>query len=201
VHDITRDRRVAVTVDTWRLRTLVSAPSAPAGAEMDRSMSEFSLVTDISTDGRTLLVGEFGDVEAAVGAYLRPVDGGAPLRVGAGLPLALSPDGGRVAALLPDDAKLLVVYSTANAEQPAIALGPITSITSARWIDDTQLVVVGAAAGAATPYLKITPPPLGLRSVDSFVLRADGTLYAYSYGQELSHLYVMSLGAATSAMT
>lgn len=55
-----------------------------------------------------------------------------------------------------------------------------------------QLTLVDPATGATTPYLEISPPALGLRNVDSFVLRGDGSLYAYSYGQELSQLYLMS---------
>jgi hypothetical protein len=298
VHDVTADRRVAVTLDAWRLRTMVDIPGASLGREpdhepdrqIDRSLSEFSLVTDISADGRTLLVGEISGDQATDGAYLRPVEGGAGLRIGTGVPLALSPGGGRVAAHLQGAPTPLVVYLTASAEQPAVALGAITRITRARWIDETQLVVVGAAAGraprlwrvtlgdtppspltdeghfgpceldparrrlafidrdgrltvvhlnrqgsqvlpgvyrdqvvsgwlsgsdsivtrtmttplrllridpasgAAMPYREIAPPPLGLRAVDSFVLRADGNVYAYSYGQELSRLYLMSFG-------
>ena len=95
------------------------------GAERDLSMTDFSYAADISADGRTLLVGEFGTVEANNGTYLRPLDG-APLRVGAGLPLALSPDGTRVAVLLPEDKLGVAVYSTASAEQPAVDLGPLT---------------------------------------------------------------------------
>ena len=33
---------------------------------------------------------------------------------------------------------------------------------------------------------------MGLKAVDSFVLHADGKRHAYSYGQELSQLYVMT---------
>ncbi|HEX2572624.1 MAG TPA: protein kinase [Polyangia bacterium] len=303
VHDLTADRRVAVTLDAWRLRAMVGLPgTSPTGGpehepehepghEVDRSLSEFSLVADLSADGRTLLVGEIGDDPATSGAYLRPIEGGAGLRIGAGMPLALSPGGDRVAARTPDASKPLVVYLTTSAEQPAVALGPITKVLRARWIDDTRLVVVGAAAerrprlwrvhlgdtppapltdeghygpceldparrraafidpdgrltvvhlappraevlpgayreqvvsawlsggdaivvrtrttplrllrvdprsGAATPYREIAPSPLGLRAVDAFLLRADGGLYAYSYGQELSRLYLMSPAA------
>ena len=119
----TADRRVAVTLDAWRLRAMVGIPGAsPTGEsdrqpdrQIDRSLSEFSLVTDLSADGRTLCVGEIGDDQATSGAYLRPVEGGAGLRVGPGVPLALSPGGGRVAVRLPGAAKPLVVYLTTSA--------------------------------------------------------------------------------------
>jgi hypothetical protein len=43
LHDVTGDRRAAVTVDAWRLRTVTNAG--------DRSRSEVSFVSDISADG------------------------------------------------------------------------------------------------------------------------------------------------------
>ena len=51
---------------------------------------------------------------------------------------------------------------------------------------------VDPATGARTRHLEVKPPPMGLKAVDTFVLHADGTRYAYSYGQELSQLFVMS---------
>src|SRR5262249_126590 len=36
-------------------------------------------------------------------------------------------------------------------------------------------------------------PGVGLRAVDSLVVRRDGSLFAYSYGQELSQLYLVTL--------
>jgi hypothetical protein len=45
----------------------------------------------------------------------------------------------------------------------------------------------------AVPHAR--PPPLGLESVDSLVMRGDGSLYAYSYGSELSQLFLTELPA------
>jgi eukaryotic-like serine/threonine-protein kinase len=151
-------RRIAVTVDAWRLRTLVGRLASDGGAaapEADRSLSDFSLLTDLSSDGRTLLLAELGDVEAAVGGYLRPVDGGAALRVGGGIPIALSPSGGRVAALSPGEAPL-VIHDTASAARPAIALGPITEVRGGRWIDEAQLALTASAAGQPARIWRLT---------------------------------------------
>jgi hypothetical protein len=215
------------------------------------------------------------------------MDGGPPLRIGDGLPLALSPSGTRVAALLPTDTLGLAIYNTANAEQPALALAPLTRISWGRWIDEETLIVVGSAAdrpqrlwrfapgrgapapmtdegifgrfeldslrgrlalidpsgrlmmldlatssarllpgsyrdrfvsgwlsekdiillrptamplslmgvdaktGEAAAWMEIAVPPVGFKAVDGLVLRRDGMRYAYSYGQELSQLYLM----------
>ena len=58
----------------------------------------------------------------------------------------------------------------------------------------TPLVVtrIDPASGAVTPHLEIAPPAVGLKAVDSVVIHSDGVRYAYSYGQELSQLFVMS---------
>ena len=49
----------------------------------------------------------------------------------------------------------------------------------------------GAAAGDVE--IEVAPPPVGLKAVDSFVVSPDGATYAYSYGQELSQLYLATL--------
>ncbi len=51
---------------------------------------------------------------------------------------------------------------------------------------------VDAATGVRSPHTEIMPPRLGLKAVDTFVLHADGVRHAYSYGQELSKLFVMT---------
>jgi hypothetical protein len=293
LHDVASDGRLLVTLDTWRLRTQVGevpgrGDSAAAGA--DRSQSAFSLVTDLSADGRTLLMAELGDVAAENGAYLTPADGGPALRVGEGVPVALSPSGTRVALFEPAAAPALRLVSTTTQAAPRAAVGPIAVVLAGRWLDEDRLVVVGGASGAppqlwlvttdgaaprpltepglagavaverasgrvafvgpdgglqvlapeggvaqrvagafpgytavawtpsgeavvlrapgapvelvgvrpadgsVTPFARLVPPAVGLRGVDAVVL--DGALarYALSYGQELSHMFLITLG-------
>jgi hypothetical protein len=265
LHDLSGNRAL-VTLDAWRLRMLVG--------DRDRSLSDISFVSDISADGTTLVVGELGHPDNVSGAMLVPVDGGKPLRLGDGFPLAISPSGQRVAAKLNRE---LVVYTTANAEHPVIPAPP--RVTAARWIDESSLVAVAdgklwrlslagapveiapraegplavdpvrrrvafvvdgklhvvelatgavrtfdagrrvacgwlaepdalvlqtpttpieltrvdATTGATSPHLVIEPPAVGLKAVDSVVLHHDGKRYAYSYGQELSQLFLMTV--------
>jgi eukaryotic-like serine/threonine-protein kinase len=51
---------------------------------------------------------------------------------------------------------------------------------------------IALADGSSRPVLTVTPPALGRRGIDSFVISADGEAYVYSYGQELSRLYTAS---------
>ena len=58
----------------------------------------------------------------------------------------------------------------------------------------TPLVLerVDPTTGARTPHRTVQPPRLGLKAVDQFLLHADGERFAYSYGQELSQLFLMT---------
>ena len=58
----------------------------------------------------------------------------------------------------------------------------------------TPLVLdrVDVATGERSRHLAVQPPLLGLKAVDTFVLHADGKRFAYSYGQELSQLVVLT---------
>jgi eukaryotic-like serine/threonine-protein kinase len=272
LHDVASDRRALVSVDTWRLRTLVGG----TGDERDLSLSDMSIVSDISADGTQLAIGEIGDLRSAAGAYLAPIDGGRPLRLGDGVPLAISPSARWVAVELPD---ALLAYATASADRRAIAAPRMPA--GVRWLDERSLVAsidgalwrlaidapparladggghpaldparrrcafvardgrlhvlepatgaahvvpgmfadrvacgwladpdaivlrtqttpvelvrVDPATGATAPLREITPPPIGLKAVDSVVLSSDGARYAYSFGQELSQLYELRL--------
>ena len=44
---------------------------------------------------------------------------------------------------------------------------------------------------ARSQHAVIRPPVAGLKAVDAFVLHEDGVRHAFSYGQELSQLFVM----------
>jgi hypothetical protein len=269
IHDVAPDRRAIVTVDAWRLRAMAG--------DHDRSLSDVSYVSDLSADGTQVVIGELGDLEAGVGAYLMPYAGGRPLRLGNGFPVAISPSGRLVAANVRVDDHL-VVYAIASGETPSIAAPGF--VTMARWIDERALVAlfdhrlwrlslggapvtlsdtgapfaldparqrcayidrahtlrvldlatgasralpgelpraevcgwladpdaimvrstttpialdrIDPSTGARTRHLEVQPPAMGLKAVDSFVLHPDGKRYAYSYGQELSQLFVMT---------
>ena len=51
---------------------------------------------------------------------------------------------------------------------------------------------VALATGHSVPHAEVTPPALGLKGIDAFVMSATGDAYAYSYGQELNRLYTLS---------
>jgi Tol biopolymer transport system component len=99
VDDITRDKKVLVTVVDTRLGISALAPSAKQ--ESDLSWFDASRVYDISVDGKTILFVELSFGQARNPAiYLRKTDGSQAVRLGDGNRPVLSPDGKFVACIL-----------------------------------------------------------------------------------------------------
>jgi eukaryotic-like serine/threonine-protein kinase len=94
IQDIDRDGRVLLTESSFRLR--IGAIRSPSGSEpRDLSWLDGSVVTDVSADGRTLLINEqaAGSGTPQYAVYLRKIDGSPAIRIGDGSSPALSPDG------------------------------------------------------------------------------------------------------------
>jgi hypothetical protein len=73
----------------------------------------------------------------------------------------------------------------------------------AGWLGSDALLVRGPGApitftrvaladGAASPWRVLPVSTVGFMAVDTALVRANGSRYAYSYGQELSQLYLMT---------
>ncbi len=146
LHDRSRSGVALISHDAWRLRMMVKPPRA--AAEIDLSLSDVAIVTAITPDGRTLALAEIGDVNPdSGGAYLRPSAGGRAMRLGAGIPRAITDDGRRVLAELPEGPARFVIYEIGVGEARAVPLDPIVEATSVRFRGADQLVVAGAAQG------------------------------------------------------
>ncbi len=89
--DIWRDGRVLLARDN--VRREVTGLSTGDTKERDLTWLDWSFPTDLSADGRTLLLYEAGEGGgAAYSVYLRKTDGSPAVRLGDGIALALSPD-------------------------------------------------------------------------------------------------------------
>jgi dipeptidyl aminopeptidase/acylaminoacyl peptidase len=97
LQDVTREGRVLVTEDN----ALVGIMALPPGEKVEKNLSWFdwSLLNDVSPDGKTLLFSETGEAtNGRYGVFLRNVDGSPAIRLGDGTFPALSPDGKWVVA-------------------------------------------------------------------------------------------------------
>lgn len=98
LQDVSRNGRVLLTEDNAEYQMMALAPGATS--EKNLSWFDWSLVADLSPDGKTALFFESGEgVGAKYSVFLRQTDGSPAVRLGEGTFPALSPDGKWVAAL------------------------------------------------------------------------------------------------------
>ena len=96
--DVSSDGRVLLNHDLVRLGILGLAPGETK--ERDLSWLDWSLVRDLSADGKTLLFDESGQGGGTnYSIYVRKTDGSPAVRLGDGAAFALSPDGKWVASV------------------------------------------------------------------------------------------------------
>jgi Tol biopolymer transport system component len=100
IHDIAPDGRVLLRHESARATTMARAPGQ--NEERDLTITDWTLVTAISPDGRQVLLGEEGTgSRPGYDIYVRPTDGSPPVRIGEGEGRDFSPDMKWVLATLP----------------------------------------------------------------------------------------------------
>jgi eukaryotic-like serine/threonine-protein kinase len=138
IHDIAPDGRVLLTSSVERCGTL----ALPPGAHLERDLSwhDWSLVTDISPDGRVVVILEDGLSCALATLYLRGTDGAPAMRLGQGGVGALSPDGKWVAARDLERDELLLLPTGAGKTR-SFPL-PFSPMLRPAWFPDGSRVLV-----------------------------------------------------------
>ena len=195
LHDVARDGRVLMDHDTNQ----VGVVARPAGGdkEIDLTWLDWSLLNDISSDGRFILFTETGEGGGlGYSVYLRGLDGSPAVRLGAGNGQSVSPDGKRVLALVGSpQAPDIVIYPTGAGEAKKIAV-PGLSIRTLRWLPDGRRFLgvarqpnhpartylfdaEGSAPKALTPegYRSSAPTPDGKRF---FAFGPEQGVYVFS---------------------
>jgi Tol biopolymer transport system component len=150
VLDAANDGRLLVSSGTVRASVMVLAPGATS--ERDLSWLEFSAACVISPDGKTVVFSEESAVSGAnYSVYLRKADGSAPVRLGEGASLALSPDGTSVLAAVYSNPLRLMVYPTGAGEARTVSVEGFESINAGQFVRDAQQVFFcGARSGHAS---------------------------------------------------
>ncbi|HEX8408633.1 MAG TPA: protein kinase [Thermoanaerobaculia bacterium] len=194
----------AATTTTTTNDAPASSPALTEPSERDASWLDWSILADLSPDGRTILFSETregGGIRNAV--YLRRADAPSPLRLGDGIGDALSPDGKW--ALAHQGAKLAVI-PTGTGEARELKLdGSFES--GAAWMPDSRRVVVGGAIGKGAYRLHLvdtldetvtplSPENIWSGGVRAFALSPDGRLVAGMNAEELIVLYPVDGSAA-----
>ncbi len=166
---------------------------SPSDEERELGWFEWSVVGDISADGRTLLFEEQGYVAGPQYAVcLRGMDGSPPVRLGEGRASALSPDGKWALSIRLGPPQRLLLYPTGTGDSTSLARGPIERYYAARWLPDGRGVILAAseAGHAQRTYvqdLRGGPPrPVTPEGIAGALVSPDGRqVAAVSWEQQL----------------
>jgi eukaryotic-like serine/threonine-protein kinase len=141
LQDIFRDGRVLLTRDTERLSILSLAPGETK--ERDLAWLEWSLPTDLSADGKTLLFCEQGQGGGPnYTACMRRTDGSPVVRLGEGFPIEISADGKWVLSVLTSSQEQLRLMPTGPGEAKRLEPGSIENYLGGGFFPDGKRILV-----------------------------------------------------------
>ncbi len=147
LQDVTRDGRVLISHDTGQVG--IVARGAAEAKEVDLSWLDWSLMADISADGRFVLFSETGEGGGkGYSVYVRALDGSPAVRLGEGSAQSISTDGKRVLAFVGSpEAPEIVIYPTGAGEAKKVPVRGL-AIRGARWLPDGRhFLAVGREKG------------------------------------------------------
>ncbi len=190
LHDVSSDGRALAERNNFRCTIYLSGRGKAEARDRDLSWHDFSRLGQLSNDGTQILFTEIGD-GAGPGtiAYLRPVSGGPPLRLGRGTALALSDDGREVLVTSDEEEGYLEILPVGAGRPQRLTAGPLASIEWAAFAPAGRVVLLGREREKA-PRLYVLdtaggePRPLTDHGaqVEGNALSPDGTLVAARLG-------------------
>jgi Tol biopolymer transport system component len=199
IHDISRSGEVLLTADKTRLGLFALAP----GETRERSLSWFdwSLLNDLSPDGKTVIFSESGEaVGNNDGVFLRHTDGSPAVRLADGDFGRLSPDG-KWALVETGKPPHLMLVPTGVGEPREI--GDKTPHYFSEWLPDGKSVIYTAAEpghGRRVYVLAIDPPgsaarPITPEDIYGSLVTPDGKWVLVSDAHHQRWLYPIAGGA------
>jgi len=138
VQDISRNGLVLLSADKTRMGISVLAP----GESRERSLSWFdwSLVTDLSADGKTIVFSESGEAEGGSDSvFLRKTDGSPAVRLGDCGFGFLSPDGQWVVCFEGSPAKMMLLPTGVG--EPRQLTDDKADYNGAAWLPDSKSII------------------------------------------------------------
>jgi eukaryotic-like serine/threonine-protein kinase len=148
VQDISRTGLILMTSDKTRISLSALAP----GETRERSLSWFdwSLITDISPDGKTIVFSETGEAEGSnYSIFMRKTDGSPAVRLGDGGFAYLSPDGRWVISLVGSPGKLVLLPTGVG--EPRQLTDDKLDHNRAGWMPDSKSIVFTATEPGHAP--------------------------------------------------
>jgi Tol biopolymer transport system component len=143
-----------------------SRPAEAGRYTTDLSWLDYSVVRDLSADGKTIVFSESGEAGGAIyGVYIRHTDGDSAVRLGDGTTEALSPDGRWVLSIPRNKNPAQIVMLPTGTGQPRAVTRDNINHRNARWFPDGRRILFqGDDAGHA--------PRLWVQSIDGGPPRA-----------------------------
>jgi WD40 repeat protein len=184
ISDISRDaKRVLLFRGIGRASIIALAPGD--SKERDLSWFDSSTAADLSSDGKTVLLYEWGGTVGDFTVYLRKTDGSDAVRLGGGKPLALSPDGKWALALQQAAPQQLILLPTGPGAQKALPRGPIGEFLHwAAWSPDGGRIFFSAQEPGHRPRTYVEdiqgglPQPVTPEGMVGTLLSPDAKLIA-----------------------
>jgi len=134
LHDVAPDGRALVSREIVRAGIVGVRGSGPP---VDLSWFDYSVVRDLSADGKTIVFSESGEAGGAIfGVYLRGTDGSPAIRLGDGTSEALSPDGQWVLSIPRNRKPAQIVMLPTGTGQPHQITHDRINHRNARWFPD-----------------------------------------------------------------
>jgi dipeptidyl aminopeptidase/acylaminoacyl peptidase len=132
-----------MTHESARLGVLAKGPGD--SKERELSWLDYSLASDLSPDGKTLLITESGEGGGpGYAAYLRSTDGSPAIRLGEGSTASISPDGKWAISIIhPASDPQIVLLPTSVGEPRALSREGLAAV-DADWLPDGKQILVMA---------------------------------------------------------
>jgi Tol biopolymer transport system component len=173
IHDVARSGRLLITQDTDRAG--ISGRAAGEPRERDLSWLNWSVVRDISRDGKTLLFDEEGGLRGPdYATCIRGTNGSPVVRLGYGTALALSPDAKWAVVQLNQAGFPLSLLATRTGEHRILPTGGVHA-DEVEWVDERRLVFVGSAPGRPTQLYVQDIGEGGPRAISTENVEGDST--------------------------
>jgi len=203
LQDISSDGRVLVVSADARYHVAGRVAGAPS--ERDLSWYDYTLLHDISADGKTILLeeqGAMGGPNYSVG--LRALDGSAPIKLGEGYGGGLSADGKWALSFIAGPPPKITILPTAAGESRSVPIPGIDRVIGVRlgfFPDSKHIWFTGAEAGHPTrTYMQElsggTPRPVTPEGVSGTGVSPDGKFLIAADSQGRVALFPVDGGAA-----
>ena len=203
IQDVSSDGRVLMTSDNGKVGIIAKTPGQER--ERDLSLLDWSLVRDLSPDGKLMLFDESGEGGgASQGVYLRRTDGSPGIRLGDGMAGSFSPDGRHVLSLGVARPTQQAVILPVKAGEPRTLAAHGLIVHRGRFLPDGRRVLIAANEPERALRLFVQPiegdPPRAITpegtAFGSYPVSPDGRFAVAQLADQDHMLYPIEEGEA-----